>query len=81
MQIGPAPFLGVELANADSGVGWATSTRAADEASGAMIGGVVDDTAAARAGIEAGDEITKVGGRTDHLRRRPRGRAGRVRRR
>ena len=29
-----------------------------------MIGGVVDHSAATRVGIEAGDAITKVGGRT-----------------
>ena len=64
VQIGPAPFLGVELASADSGVEWGYLDASADGASGAMIGGVVDASAAARAGIEAGDAITKVGGRT-----------------
>lgn len=64
VQVGPAPFLGVELANADSGVGSGYFDTTSDEGSGALIGGVVDDTAASRAGLEAGDEIAKVGGRT-----------------
>ena len=66
-----APYRSGRLRSSASN--WRTPTPASesgyfdtssDEGSGALIGGVVDDTAAARAGLEAGDEIAKVGGRT-----------------
>jgi S1-C subfamily serine protease len=54
VQIGSAAFLGVELAPAYAGRGYS--------AGGATIGGVVSGTAADRAGLAAGDTITRLDG-------------------
>ena len=54
VQIGSAAFLGVELAPVDA--------RRSYGADGAPIGGVVSGTAADRAGLAAGDTITRLGG-------------------
>ena len=64
VQVGPAAFLGVELGDgygsADSGY----PGSGMQESSGAMIESVVSGTAADTAGLEAGDEITQLDGRT-----------------
>jgi S1-C subfamily serine protease len=67
VQIGPAAFLGVELSSGASdygdgyryGYGYAGN---ASVASGATIGNVVSGTAAAGAGLRAGDVITSLNG-------------------
>jgi S1-C subfamily serine protease len=63
VRVGPAAFLGVRLDSyaahqnpTDSGVGF-------EDLSGALVGGVLDGSAAARAGIEGGDVITHLGSR------------------
>ena len=64
VQVGPAAFLGVELGDAyasnDSGYP-GTGTQ---DSAGAMIESVVSGTAADVAGLEAGDVITQLDGRT-----------------
>jgi S1-C subfamily serine protease len=60
VQVGPAPFLGVELTDASSEFGYPGA--AMEEPSGAMVEDVVSGTAAAEAGLEAGDQITGLGG-------------------
>jgi S1-C subfamily serine protease len=63
VQIGSAAFLGVQL---NSFVGYPDATGLGtgfDGVSGALVGGVRDGSAAARAGIEAGDVITHLGSR------------------
>ena len=61
VRIGPAAFLGVELSSgvAASGYGYA---RSAGLGSGATVSDVVTGTAAASAGLQAGDVITGVDG-------------------
>jgi S1-C subfamily serine protease len=61
VQVGPAPFLGVELTDASSS-GFGYPGAAMEEPSGAMVEDVVSGTAAAEAGLEAGDQITALGG-------------------
>ena len=55
VHIGPTAFLGVEISDESSGSFGQTS-------SGVAIAGVVKGTAAARAGLAAGDTILSVGG-------------------
>ena len=62
VHVGPAPFLGVELSDASSESGYPGA--ALEEPSGAMVEDVVSGTAAAEAGLQAGDQITAVGGHT-----------------
>jgi S1-C subfamily serine protease len=62
VQVGPAPFLGVELSDASSESGYPGA--ALEEPPGAMVEDVVSGTAAAEAGLEAGDQITALGGNT-----------------
>lgn len=66
VQIGASAFLGVEVVDAGfsdqpgayfGNNGWDTSSDAA----GATISGVLDDSAAAAAGLGVGDTLTKVG--------------------
>jgi S1-C subfamily serine protease len=52
VHVGDTAFLGVQLADAQLGQG------------GVLVAGVVDGSAAARAGIVAGDTVTAVGGRS-----------------
>lgn len=61
VRIGPAAFLGVELSSgvAASGYGYA---RSAGLRSGATVSDVFTGTAAASAGLQAGDVITSVDG-------------------
>jgi S1-C subfamily serine protease len=61
VQVGPAPFLGVELTDASSSE-FGYPGAAMEEPSGAMVEDVVSGTAAAEAGLEAGDQITALGG-------------------
>jgi S1-C subfamily serine protease len=60
VRIGPAAFLGVELSSG-AGYGYASD---AGVGSGATVGGVVSGGAAANAGLQAGDVITTLNGRT-----------------
>jgi S1-C subfamily serine protease len=64
VQVGPAAFLGVGLgdvyASADSGY----PGTGMQQSSGAMIESVVSGTAADTVGLQAGDEITQLDGRT-----------------
>ncbi len=63
VQIGPAAFLGVELSSGASDYGYGYGyTGNASAASGATIGNVVSGTAAAGAGLQAGDVITSLNG-------------------
>jgi S1-C subfamily serine protease len=62
VQVGPAPFLGVELSDASSESGYPGA--ALEEPPGAMVEDVVSGTAAAEAGLEAGDQMTALGGHT-----------------
>jgi S1-C subfamily serine protease len=71
IRIGSAAFLGVEVtasASTDqqqSSADWyGAQSEDQSEVSGAEVAGVVDASPAARAGVEAGDVITSVGGRT-----------------
>ena len=68
VRIGPAAFLGVEVAPSavsDSAYGYGRSSSAAGTTgSGATVAGVVDGDAADDAGIAAGDTITRVGSTT-----------------
>ena len=61
VRVGPAPFLGVEMSDASSSE-FGYPGAALDEASGATVEGIVRGTAAAQAGLEAGDQITALGG-------------------
>ena len=61
VQVGPAPFLGVELSDASSSE-FGYPGAALDESSGATVESIVSGTAAAQAGLEAGDQITALGG-------------------
>lgn len=61
VQVGPAPFLGVELTDASSSE-FGYPGAAMEEPSGAMVEDVVSGTAAAEAGLEAGDQISALGG-------------------
>ncbi len=61
VQVGPAPFLGVELSDASSS-DFDYPGAALDESSGATVESVVSGAAAAQAGLEAGDQITALGG-------------------
>ena len=63
VQVGPAAFLGVELSSGPALSRYGYAGGAAGATSGALVGGVVDGSAAAGAGIQAGDVITNVGGR------------------
>jgi S1-C subfamily serine protease len=61
VRVGPAPFLGVELRDPSSSeLGYPGA--ALEDPSGATIEGIVSGTAAAQAGLEAGDQITALGG-------------------
>jgi S1-C subfamily serine protease len=64
VQIGPAAFLGIEMAadSAASASPWGGQDAA--YGSGAVVGGVVDGLPAARAGLTDGDTITRIGGHT-----------------
>lgn len=55
ITIGYPAFLGVQLSTSSTGLPGATGT-------GAVIGGVIEDTPAAQAGLVAGDTITAVDG-------------------
>ena len=59
VHIGATAFLGVSVESSSSSVGGTGSGQAA---SGVSIAGVVPNTAAARAGLSAGDSILSVGG-------------------
>ena len=64
VRIGPAAFLGVQVAQStvsDSGYGYGSGTTST---AGATIAGVVDGDAADDAGLAAGDTITRVGSTT-----------------
>jgi S1-C subfamily serine protease len=61
VRVGPAPFLGVELSDASSSE-FGYPGAALEEPSGATVEGIVSGTAAAQAGLEAGDQITALGG-------------------
>jgi S1-C subfamily serine protease len=61
VQVGPAPFLGVELTDASSSE-FGYPGAALEEPSGAIVEGVVSGTAAAEAGLEAGYQITALAG-------------------
>jgi S1-C subfamily serine protease len=60
VHIGGTAFLGIEVEPVDSGYGGYGSTQA----SGALIAGVVSGGPAASAGLNAGDVITAIDGRT-----------------
>ncbi|WP_434810054.1 S1C family serine protease [Microbacterium sp. bgisy189] len=66
VTIGAPAFLGVQIAEqATAGPGYGrgpSSDQQSTESSGAEIGGVIDGTPAADAGLEAGDVITAVDG-------------------
>jgi S1-C subfamily serine protease len=55
VHIGPTPFLGVDVASADSFPGPVTS--------GVVVGAVIPSSPAARAGLSAGDVIVSLDGR------------------
>jgi S1-C subfamily serine protease len=61
VQVGPAPFLGVELSDASSSE-FGYPGAALEESSGATVESVMSGAAAAQAGLEAGDQITALGG-------------------
>jgi S1-C subfamily serine protease len=61
VQVGPAPFVGVELSGASSS-DFGYPGTALEEPSGATVEGIVRGTAAAHAGLEAGDQIIALGG-------------------
>jgi S1-C subfamily serine protease len=65
VRIGPAAFLGVELSSGVSEYAYAYgfgSARNAAAASGATVGTVIPGSAAAAAGLQAGDVITSLDG-------------------
>ena len=61
VRIGPAAFLGVELSSGASDYAYGYG-RDASAASGATVGNVISGTAAAGAGLQAGDVITSLNG-------------------
>jgi S1-C subfamily serine protease len=61
VQVGPAPFLGVELGDVSSSE-FGYPGAALDELSSVRVQEVVSGTAAAEAGLEAGDQITALAG-------------------
>jgi len=61
VHIGATAFLGVEIDSSASGSG-AGASGLGETTSGVSVAGVVPGTAAARAGLAAGDTITAVGG-------------------
>jgi S1-C subfamily serine protease len=61
VHIGTTPFLGVEVGTSQSGSAYG-GTGYGQGSSGVVIEGVVSATAAARAGLAAGDTIISVGG-------------------
>ena len=63
VRIGPAAFLGVELSSGLSAYGYGYG-YARNAASGAVVGNVVPGGAAAAAGLQAGDVITSLNGRS-----------------
>jgi S1-C subfamily serine protease len=62
VRIGPAAFLGVELSSGVAAYGYGYA-RGAGLGTGATVSDVVTGTAAAIAGLEAGDVITTLNGR------------------
>ena len=66
VRIGSSGYLGVELAagTVQQQGPWGGSTEDSGYSSGAEIAGVVDGEAAAKAGLEAGDVITAVDGKS-----------------
>lgn len=64
VRVGPAAFLGVELGSAHASSDSGYPGAGLEESSGAMVESVVNGTAADAAGMEEGDEITAVDGRT-----------------
>ena len=63
VRIGPAAFLGVEVASVPSYAGYGDSCRGGFAATpGAQVSGVVSGAAAASAGLQAGDVITSLNG-------------------
>jgi S1-C subfamily serine protease len=64
VRVGPAAFLGVELGDANGSSDPGYPGAGLEESSGAMIETVVDGSAADAVGLEAGDDITALGGRT-----------------
>jgi S1-C subfamily serine protease len=64
VRVGPAAFLGVELGNAYTSSDSGYPGAGLEESSGAMVESVVNGTAADAAGMEEGDEITGVDGRS-----------------
>jgi S1-C subfamily serine protease len=64
VRVGPAAFLGVELGDANSSSDSGYPGARLEESSGAMIETVVDGSAADAVGLEAGDDITALGGHT-----------------
>jgi S1-C subfamily serine protease len=64
VQVGPAAFLGVELGDPNGSSDSGYPGAGLGEFSGAMIETVVDGSAADAAGLEAGDDITALGGHT-----------------
>jgi S1-C subfamily serine protease len=61
VQVGPAPFLGVELSDASSSE-FGYPGAALEGPSAAMVEGIVSGSSAAQAGLEAGDQITALAG-------------------
>lgn len=71
VTLGYPAFLGVEVASATSttssaagGEGQQGQAATSSTVSGAQVAEVIDGTPAAQAGLEAGDTITSIGGRT-----------------
>jgi S1-C subfamily serine protease len=64
VRVGPAAFLGVELGNAYASSDSGYPGAGLEESSGTTVESVVSGTAADAAGMEEGDEITAVDGRT-----------------
>jgi S1-C subfamily serine protease len=63
VRIGPAAFLGVELSGGPSLYGYGYG-YARNATSGAVVGNVIPGGAAAAAGLQAGDVITSLSGRS-----------------
>ena len=64
VRVGPAAFLGVELSTTLQSAYPGRVTDDADATSGALVAGVVDGGAADKAGLAAGDTVTRVGSTT-----------------
>jgi S1-C subfamily serine protease len=63
VRIGPAAFLGVQVASTPSYAGYGNTARGGSATTpGAQVSDVVSGTAAASAGLQAGDEITSLNG-------------------